>query len=104
MQWTNPVKHRPYRPWDLLLGGKLCKPPHSYAVDKRAIIVWAGYNLSSAGDNQQQYRPQESPAKRQVIYCAGVTGGILRGLAIVDLRLISWSDDQGTPQSRLKRR
>jgi hypothetical protein len=49
----------------------------SYPGDTRAILVVAVDHLSSADDNQQQYRPRENPAKR---YITGGAGGMLRGI------------------------
>jgi hypothetical protein len=54
-----------------------CKPPHFYTVDKRAVFVRTVDNLLSAGDNQQQHRPRESPANRRINEGAGDAVGTL---------------------------
>jgi hypothetical protein len=45
----------------------------------RAVFVVAGDTLPSGVDNQQQWRPQESPANRRINEGAGDAGGTLRG-------------------------
>jgi hypothetical protein len=35
----NPAKQRPYHPWLPSWSRNACESPHSYAVDKRAVIV-----------------------------------------------------------------
>jgi hypothetical protein len=49
----------------------------------RAILVVAVDNLPSAGDNQQQYRPQEIPAN---LHTAGYAVGTSSARATTDLR------------------
>jgi hypothetical protein len=61
-----------------------CKSPHSYAVDRRAVIVRTGDNLPSAVDSRIDYRPQESPAKRSIMGGAVDAGGILAVVATED--------------------
>jgi hypothetical protein len=60
-----------------------CKSLYSYTLDKRAVTVRTVDNLPPAGNNQQQYRPQESPANRRITNGAGDAVGTLRGAKIV---------------------
>jgi len=53
-------------------------------VDPRAVFVMAVDNLPPAGDNQQQCRPQESPAKAHNTGGAGDAGGFLPDVATED--------------------
>jgi hypothetical protein len=56
----------------------------SYPGDTRTILVVAVDHLPSAGDNQQQYRPRESPANHYIHGGAGDTGGTLPDVATDD--------------------
>src|SRR5688500_8732219 len=57
-----------------------CKPPHSYAVGKRAVKMRTVDTLPSAVDTSRQDRPQESPPKRYITGSAGDAVGTLRRL------------------------
>jgi hypothetical protein len=48
---------------------------HFQADDPRAVLVVAVSIISSAVDNQQQYRPQESPANIHLTGRAGDASG-----------------------------
>jgi hypothetical protein len=52
--------HRPHRPRLPPWSRNTCNSLHSYAVDKRAVLMGAVGILSMAVDNSWQYRPQES--------------------------------------------
>ena len=54
------LEYRPHRPRLPSWSRNTCKPPHSYAVDKRAVKMRTVDTLPSAVDNSWQYRPQES--------------------------------------------
>ncbi len=80
------------------------KTAHFQAVDKRAVFVRTIDNLLSAGDNQQQYRPQENPANRYISGLAGDAVGILRRLLRTSLSSFARPLYRlGPLQSRLER-
>jgi hypothetical protein len=75
-----PAKHRPHRPRLPSWSRNTCKPPHFYAVDKRAVLMGAVGIHPMAVDNSGQYRPQESPANRRINEGAVDAGGTMRRL------------------------
>jgi hypothetical protein len=65
----------------------------SYPGETRTILVVAVDHLQSAGDNQQQCRPQESPANRYITGSAGDAVGTLQGSPVDEHRcLVVYSD------------
>jgi hypothetical protein len=58
---------------------KTCKAAEFYAGDMRSVLAVAVGNNLLAVDNQQQYRPQESPANGPFSNDAGDAGDTLRG-------------------------
>ena len=77
------AKYRPHRPREINRG-KIPAKHHIRTVDKRSVFVRTGDNLPSAGDDQQQYRPHESPANGRITNGAGDAGGILLDLVTED--------------------
>jgi hypothetical protein len=55
---------------------KTCKTAEFYAGDMRSVFTRAVGNDPLAVDNQQQYRPRESPANSNIQDRAGDAGGI----------------------------